>query len=68
VIEKGGGGWERYGLTDRIIEKLELDVEKGVYRYDGPIYQVMEGYAVFFRFPLVRISVLVVSSLADFIQ
>src|SRR4030043_156224 len=31
VIEKGDGGWERYGLTDRIIEKLELDVEKGVY-------------------------------------
>ena len=46
VIEKGDGGWERYGLTDRIIEKLELDVEKGVYRYDGPIYQVIEGYAV----------------------
>ncbi len=46
VIEKGDGGWERYGLTDRIIEKLELDVEKGVYRYDGPIYQVIEGYVV----------------------
>jgi len=46
VIEKGDGSWERYGLTDRIIEKLELDVEKGVYRYDGPIYQVIEGYAV----------------------
>ena len=46
VIEKGDGGWERYGLTDRIIEKLELDVEKGVYRYDGPIYQVIESYAV----------------------
>ena len=46
VIEKGDGGWERYGLTDRIIEKLELDVEKGVYRYDGPIYQVIEGSAV----------------------
>jgi uncharacterized protein (DUF362 family) len=46
VMEKGDGGWERYGLTDRIIEKLELDVEKGVYRYDGPIYQVTEGYAL----------------------
>jgi uncharacterized protein (DUF362 family) len=46
VIEKGDGGWERYGLTDRIIEKLDLDVEKGVYRYDGPIYRVIEGYAV----------------------
>jgi uncharacterized protein (DUF362 family) len=45
VIEKNEGGWERYGLTDRIIEKLELDVEKGIYRYDGPIYQVIEGYA-----------------------
>ena len=46
ILQKADGSWERYALTDRRIENLELDVEKGVYRYDGPIYQLVEGYSV----------------------
>jgi uncharacterized protein (DUF362 family) len=46
IIQKGDGNWERYVLTDRIIENLKLDVEKGVYQYEGPIYQLVEGYSV----------------------
>jgi uncharacterized protein (DUF362 family) len=46
IIQKSDGGWERYVLTDRIIENLKLDVEKGVYQYEGPIYQLVEGYSV----------------------
>ena len=46
IIEKGDGSWDRYGLTDRVIKELELDVEKGVYRYEGPLYQLTEGYRV----------------------
>jgi uncharacterized protein (DUF362 family) len=46
IIQKRDGTWERYALTDRMIDKLELDVEKGVYRYEGPIYQLVEGYRV----------------------
>jgi uncharacterized protein (DUF362 family) len=46
VIQKSDGGWERYVLTDRIIENLKLDVEKGVYRYEGPVYQLVQGYSV----------------------
>jgi len=45
IIQRGDGSWERYVLTDRIIEKLELDIEKGVYQYEGPLYQVVEGYS-----------------------
>jgi uncharacterized protein (DUF362 family) len=46
VIQRDDGRWERYVLTDRRIEKLKLNVEKGVYQYEGPIYQLVEGYSV----------------------
>jgi uncharacterized protein (DUF362 family) len=46
IIQNGDGGWERYVLTDRRIENLRLDVEKGVYQYEGPIYRLVEGYSV----------------------
>ncbi len=46
AIQKGDGSWERYVLTDRRIENLKLDVEKGVYQYEGPIYRLVEGYSV----------------------
>ena len=46
IIQKGDEKWERYVLTDRRIEHLKLDVEKGVYHYEGPIYQLVEGYSV----------------------
>ncbi len=46
MVEKDDGGWERYALTDRIIDGLELDVGKGRYRYSGPIYRILEGYQV----------------------
>jgi len=46
IVQKEDGLWERYVLTDRTIENLELDVEKGVYQYEGPVYQLIDGYAV----------------------
>jgi uncharacterized protein (DUF362 family) len=46
IIQQADGNWARYALTDRIIEGLELDVEKGTYHYEGPIYQLLEGYQV----------------------
>jgi uncharacterized protein (DUF362 family) len=46
IIRKADAGFTRYVLTDRMIEGLELDVEGGLYRYEGPIYQVLEGYQV----------------------
>ena len=46
ILQGDDGIWERYVLTDRLIEGLELDVEEGRYLYKGPIYQLMEGYQV----------------------
>jgi uncharacterized protein (DUF362 family) len=46
IVQKSDGSWERYVLTDRRIENLKLDVEKGVYQYQGPIYRLIEGYSV----------------------
>ena len=44
IIQKADTRWAKYILTDRIIEGLELDVKEGTYRYEGPIYQVLEGH------------------------
>jgi len=46
IIRQSDGTWSRYALTDRMIEGLSLDVEAGLYRYEGPLYQVIEGNQV----------------------
>jgi len=38
------GAWDRYALTDRTVEGLKLNVEEGSYRYEGPLYQIVDGY------------------------
>ncbi|MHC4545810.1 MAG: hypothetical protein ACYTDW_15500, partial [Planctomycetota bacterium] len=48
VVGDGKGGYQRYCITDRILEGLELDVESGTYRYQGPIFSVTEGYKTSF--------------------
>ena|GEM_PF-357540 len=48
ILRNSDGTWARFLLTDRIIENLELDVEKGVYQYEGEIYQIVEGYRASF--------------------
>ena len=44
LVRRDDGTWARYVLTDRIIEGLELDVAEGIYRYEGPLYEIIEGY------------------------
>jgi len=48
AVGDGKGGYERYAITDRILEDLEVDVERGVYRYRGPLYEIKQGYAASF--------------------
>jgi hypothetical protein len=38
-------GYKKYCLSDRILPGLELNVQEGTYRYQGPIYELTEGYA-----------------------
>jgi uncharacterized protein (DUF362 family) len=47
LIKKEDGTWERYALTDRDISGLELDVEDGTYQYQGPLYQIRDGYQLY---------------------
>ncbi len=47
LIQKEEGTWERYALTDRDIRGLDLDVENGIYQYQGPLYQIREGYQLY---------------------
>ena len=46
IIQQADKSWAKYVLTDRIIEGLQLDVADGTYRYEGPIYRVLEGHQV----------------------
>lgn len=49
AVGDGQGGYRRYAVTDRVLEGLELDIVKGVYRYNGPLFAITEGYAASFR-------------------
>jgi uncharacterized protein (DUF362 family) len=48
AVGDGREGWERYAITDLVLEGLELDVAHGTYRYHGPIYALKEGYSTSF--------------------
>jgi len=48
AIGDGRGSWQRYCITDRALEGLELDVADGLYRYRGPLFAIREGYAASF--------------------
>ena len=54
LVGDGQGGYERYAASDSVLEGLELDVERGVYRYRGPLFRLADGYSVSFsemRYP-----------------
>lgn len=48
VIGNEAGGYKKYCLTDRILTGLYLNVQDGAYRYQGPLYELTEGYATRF--------------------
>jgi uncharacterized protein (DUF362 family) len=48
AIEDGKGDYQRYCITDRVLEGLHLDVERGTYRYRGPLFALDDGYSVSF--------------------
>jgi len=48
VVGDGQGAWERYAITDLVLEGLELDVARGVYRYHGPLFALQDGYSTSF--------------------
>jgi len=45
VVGDEEGNYQRYCITDRILEGLELDVEHGTYRYNGPLFAIKEGFS-----------------------
>ncbi|MGQ9695100.1 MAG: DUF362 domain-containing protein [Thermodesulfobacteriota bacterium] len=49
LVIQQGEEWIKFALTDRIIEGLFLDVEKGSYQYAGPLYLIREGQQLFSR-------------------
>ncbi len=47
IVRGDDGAWERYVLTDLVIEGLELDTSEGRYDYQGPLYRLIDGYQIF---------------------
>jgi len=43
LLIKEDGKLRRFALTDHRIENLMLDVEKGIYSYEGDIFEITEG-------------------------
>ncbi len=41
-------GYQRYCITDRALNGLQLNVEKGFYKYDGPIFEITDGNSASF--------------------
>jgi uncharacterized protein (DUF362 family) len=48
IVGDATRGFQRYCITERILEGLELDVERGTYHYRGPLFEIREGYATSF--------------------
>lgn len=48
AIEDGNGGYTKYCITDRVLEGLQLDVERGTYRYRGPLFALDTGHSASF--------------------
>ncbi len=43
AVESADGSWERYAVTDRVLEGLSLDLKDGTYRYRGPVHAIVSG-------------------------
>ena len=43
VIGDGQGTYQRYCITDRVLEGLQIDIARGTYRYRGPLFDVKDS-------------------------
>jgi uncharacterized protein (DUF362 family) len=41
AIDDGAGGFRRYAITARSLEGLQLNIEEGVFRYQGTIFELV---------------------------
>ena len=48
VIGDEDSGYQKYCITDRVLEGLKLNVGEGKYSYKGPIFLLSEGYGTSF--------------------
>jgi uncharacterized protein (DUF362 family) len=48
VVGDGKGGFHRFCISDRTLEGHVLDISGGVYRYDGTLFAVTDGYSAAF--------------------
>lgn len=44
VVGDQAGGYQKYCMSDRVLQGMELNVAVGGYRYQGPIFALPQGY------------------------
>jgi uncharacterized protein (DUF362 family) len=49
LVGMAKGGYRRFAMTDRVLPGLHLDLEQGQYRYEGPIFEITEGFSTSFH-------------------
>ncbi len=49
VIGNAADGYRKYCISDRALPGMDLNVQAGSYRYQGPIFALPEGYATSFK-------------------
>jgi uncharacterized protein (DUF362 family) len=48
LIQEGDNHWRRYALSRHRIENLILDIEKGLFNYEGDLFEINKGHRVAF--------------------
>ena len=48
VMGDESNGFRKYCITDRTLSGQKLDVERGTFRYKGPLFEVTDGFAASF--------------------
>ncbi len=44
VVGDGAGGYRRFCVTDRVLDAMVLDVARGIYSYEGQLFELLDGY------------------------
>lgn len=45
AVADGKGDYRKYCITERVLEGMLINVERGTYRYQGPIFELTQGYS-----------------------
>jgi uncharacterized protein (DUF362 family) len=45
AVSHGNDGYRRFGITKRRLDGMQIDVQRGIFSYHGPIFELVDGYS-----------------------